>query len=200
MKTKNKFIKRKSGLPALTLFMTGFLLGNLTPNFLWKLEYHQKTITSLYLISTLADRGITGTDYLKEILRLRGSTYLLCAVCSFSVFGVPLAVAGTLFLGFQTGILLAVSILEFGFSGGLVGLGLLFPQYLLYFPITLLLLSWVYDLSLDIWKNKTAFPKGSGAYALKFLLGALAYTAGIFMECFLNPWFVTRILELTKIF
>lgn len=192
--------KRKSGFPALSLFMCGFLLGNLLPNFLWKAEYRQKTITSIYLINTFADRGISDKDYLMEILRMRGSCYILSAVCAYSVFGVPLAAAGSLLLGLQTGIILAMSVLEFGFAGGLVGASLLFPQYLFYIPTALLLMTWVYTLSLDIWKTKSAFPQKSGRYTLKFLLGAIACTAGILSECYINPWLVQQVLKLTKIF
>ncbi len=39
-----------------------------------------------------------------------------------------------LFLGIETGMILALSVLEFGIYGGVAGAGLLMPQYLVYIP------------------------------------------------------------------
>lgn len=196
---KNKF-KTKTGFPALILFMIGFLVGNLLPNLLWRLEWRQKTISSLYLINTFANKAISGREYLKEVLRYRGSFYLLSAVCGFSIFGAPLAVISTLLFGLQIGILLTMPILEFGFSGGLVGAGLLFPQYLIYIPVTLFLMTRVYNTSSEIWKSKAPYPKNPWHYTLSILAGAALYMLGILSECYLNPYLTQKVLELTKIF
>lgn len=102
-------------------------MGILLPNILWKLEWRQKTAASLYLIGAFAEKTASGYEYLGEVLKIRGSLYLLAAFCGISVFGVPLAVTGILLMGFQTGILLAMSVLEFGLQGGLIGAGLCFP-------------------------------------------------------------------------
>lgn len=196
--SRNKI--RKTGLPALVLFLCGFLAGTLVPNILWRMEWQQKTMASIYLICAFADRGVSGTEYLKEVLRMRGSVYFLCAVCGFSVFGAPLAVIGVFLLGTEIGALLAMSILQFGFAGGMLGIGLLFPQYLVYIPVTLAGLARVYDVSLGIWKNKGLFPRKVGGYTLEIFLGAVLYSGGILLECYVNPWIVEKILELTDFF
>lgn len=190
----------KRGFPGLILFLCGFLLGNLLPNVFWRMDLRRKTMSSLYLLGTFADKKISGTEYLKEILRMRGSVYFLCAVCGFSVFGVPLAVVGTILFGMGMGTLLAMSVLEFGFQGGMVGLALLFPQYLLYVPITLHLMDWVYELSMDSWRSKGLFPGKIGSYGITVLLGAGGYLGGILLECYVNPRVIEKIIELLKIF
>lgn len=56
-------------------------------------------------------------EYLKEILKYRGVFYLLNIICGFSVFGAPLAVITLLGSGLYAGMIMTVSILEFGFAG-----------------------------------------------------------------------------------
>lgn len=192
--------RERGKFPGVILVLCGFLAGNILPDVLWKLKWQQKTMASVYLISTFIHQGVSGTEYLKEILKFRGSIYILTALCGFSVFGVPLAVAEALLLGVKTGTLMSMSVLQFGFAGGLVGLGLLMPQYLIYVPVTLFLLNKVWELSYGIWKNKGLFPEKCGWYLITIFWGALIYSVGILMECYLNPWITEKILNFVKIF
>lgn len=73
-------------------------------------------------------------------------------LCGFTIFGVPLTVAYMLFLGMETGMILALSVLEFGIYGGVAGAGLLMPQYLVYIPAYFYLAGIVYRQSYGIWK------------------------------------------------
>ena len=191
---------RKKGFPGLVLFLGGFLLGNLIPNILWKMEWQQKTIASVYLLEIFVDRGISGREYMLELLRMRGSYYILCTICGCSVFGVPVAVAGTILFGAELGSLFAMSVLSFGLSGGLVWIGLLLPQYLIYVPVTLCFMSWIFELSFGIWKNRGIFPEKAGRFAGKVILGALIYMGGIFLECYVNPWVAEKILGFADLF
>ena len=115
--------------PALILFLLGFLAGNLIPNIIWKAKWQQKTWASVYFLSTFAGKNTGNIEYLKEILKYRGVFYLLNIICGFSVFGAPLAVITLLGSGLYAGMIMTVSILEFGFAGGVIGMGLLLPQY-----------------------------------------------------------------------
>ena len=126
--------------PALILFLLGFLAGNLIPNIIWKAKWQQKTWASVYFLSTFAGKNTGNIEYLKEILKYRGVFYLLNIICGFSVFGAPLAVITLLGSGLYAGMIMTVSILEFGFAGGVIGMGLLLPQYLFYIPV------WLYSM------------------------------------------------------
>ena len=125
---------RRGSLPVYWLFFFGFLAGVVIPNVMWKYEWHQKTAASLYLLAAFADNSLDKGEYFLQVLKMRGSVFLISALCGVSVFGAPLAVMGILYMGVRTGLLLTMSILQFGLQGGIVGLGALFPQYLLYFP------------------------------------------------------------------
>lgn len=200
MKNKQSRSIRKGVFPIRTVFLCGFLVGNLIPNLMWKLKWRQKTLASIYLLAVFADKNVSDMAYLLDILKIRGGYYILCAICGFSVFGVPLAVAAPFIFGAEIGALLAMSVLEFGLSGGLVGVGLLFPQYAVYIPVYLLLFGWIYEISYGVWKNRGLFPQKIGRYMVRVGVGAIVYTAGILMEWWCNPWVVDRILDLLKIF
>lgn len=197
---KRRDIYRKGRLPAGMIFLGGFLLGSILPNILWRMEWNQKTASSLYLIGAFADKTSSDHGYLLQVLKMRGSMYLLGAFCGVSVFGVPLAVIGILITGIQTGILLAMSVLQFGLQGGLIGAGLLFPQYLIYLPCLFYLMKLVYSQSLDIWRSHGLFPAKVSDYIFRVLLCGAVYLAGIFLEAYCNPVVVDILIKSLKIF
>ncbi len=119
---------RRGSLPVYWLFFFGFLAGVVIPNVMWKYEWHQKTAASLYLLAVFADNSLDKGEYFLQVLKMRGSVFLISALCGVSVFGAPLAVMGILYMGVRTGLLLTMSILQFGLQGGIVGLGALFPR------------------------------------------------------------------------
>lgn len=192
-------MKGKRKFPALILFLLGFLAGNLIPNIIWKVKWQQRTWASIYFLSTFAGKDISGMDYLTEILKYRGSFYLLNVICGFSVFGAPLAVVTLLGSGLYTGIIMAVSILEFGFAGGVIGMGLLLPQYLFYIPVWLYATEQEWTMSTQIWRNKGIMSGNTGIYLRKMGTAFAGYLLGILIECFANPWIINRILEYIKI-
>ena len=145
-------MKRKRKFPVLLLFFLGFLAGNLIPNIIWKIKWQQKTWASIYFLSTFAGKDISGIEYLKEIMKYRGCFYLLNVICGFSVFGEPLSVITLIASGLYTGIIMSASILEFGFAGGVIGMGLLLPQYLFYIPV------WLYSMEQE-WIMSSEFHK-----------------------------------------
>ena len=197
---KTGILKRHDGdFPALILLLTGFLVGNLIPNLLWKTQWQQDTLAAVYLLGELTDREMDRGLYLAEILRMRGGYFALIVLSGFSVFGVPAAVIGMLLLGAECGILMSLCILEFGFSGGLIGAALLFPQYAAYIPAWSFMMRLVYEQSLGIWKNKGILPRKLGRYALGAGVFVLLMIPGIFLECYVNPWIVKKILDITNI-
>lgn len=191
---------KKRKFPSGILFLSAFLAGNLLPNVFWKLKWQQKTIASVYFLSIFTNKGITGIEYLKELLRCRGFLFVLTVLCGFSVFGAPLAVLEVIAMGIYTGAILSVSILEFGFVGGFVGMAFLLPQYLFYIPVVLYTTEQVWKVSIGIWKNRGLFPQKIGRYLLRVSPMMLIYALGILSECYINPWIVEKMLSYIKFF
>lgn len=186
--------------PAEILFLTGFLVGNIIPNLIWKMEWKQKTLASFYLIRNFAGKDISGGAYLLEVLRHRGVLFLFLFFCGFTIFGVPLSVAYMLILGMETGLILTLSVLEFGIYGGVAGAGLLIPQYVIYIPVYFYLAGLVYRQSYDIWKNYGLVPQKSRLYIRQGMTAFLVYTGGILAESFLNPWILEKVVKGLKFF
>ena len=186
MEKRNESRKWKTAgrFPAEILFLTGFLVGNIIPNLIWKMEWKQKTLASFYLIRNFAGKDISGGAYLLEVLRHRGVLFLFLFFCGFTIFGVPLSVAYMLILGMETGLILTLSVLEFGIYGGVAGAGLLIPQYVIY----------------DIWKNYGLVPQKSRLYIRQGMTAFLVYTGGILAESFLNPWILEKVVKGLKFF
>ena len=126
--------------------------------------------------------------------------FFLLFLCGFTIFGVPLTVAYMLFLGMETGMILALSVLEFGIYGSVAGAGLLMPQYLIYIPAYFYLAGIVYRQSYGIWKNYGLVPQKSGAYFRQGITAFLLYTGGILAESFLNPCIVEKVIKGLKFF
>lgn len=186
--------------PARLLFLAGFLLGALLPNAFWRLEWRQKTLVSLYLLELFGERARGSLEYFILILRMRGSVFLLAALCGITVFGVPLAVLGMLCCGMIPGMLLAMSILQFGMAGGAVGLGLLLPQYLIYLPAACTLLNLVYRESLEIWRGHGILPRRLSGYGAGVCVLAAVCAAGMLAEAYLNPLLIRFLFDRLDIF
>ena len=152
----------------------------------------------MYLLRSFAAGSEAGVEYFLQVLGMRGSVYLLGAACGISVFGVPSAVAGSMYLGIKIGLLLTMSVLQFGFQGGMVGVGLLFPQYLLYIPCIFYLYRQSYEQSMRIWKNRGMLTGGVSRYFLRVFLCGILYLGGMITEAYCNPfileWLVKKVL------
>lgn len=182
------------------LFFAGFILGVLIPNVIWKLQWHEKTAASLYLLENFTGRMTEGRDYLLYVTQFRGGYFLIPALCGISVFGVPLAVTGMLLCGLEIGMMLTLSILQFGLPGGFLGVGLLFPQYLLYLPALVFLFAAVYGESMEIWNNRGLLHERMYQYGIQIVLAGMLYAGGIFLEVYANPWVLDKLIKNLEIF
>jgi len=198
---KSRFkIRKKREFPFGILLLGGFLLGSMLPNLLWRAQWRQNTAASLYLLFCFADRSVSGVEYFLEVLRIRGGFALLCVLCGVTVFGVPLSFLAVILTGLEIGTLLTMSVLQFGIAGGVVGVGLLFPQFVVYLPSCMGLMEMVYKESSGVWKNQGLFPEKTTAYFLRCLLLVAVYLMGILLEVMLNPFVVEKLMEYIKIF
>jgi stage II sporulation protein M len=191
---------KKGNLPVYGLFLIGFLAGVILPNLAWKYDWSQKTAASIYLLTSFADKNLEKQKYMLHVLRLRGSQFLIPAFCGLSVFGITFSVVEIVLIGFQTGFLMTASILQFGLQGGIIGIGAMFPQYILYFPCYFYLMKMVYEQSAEIWKNHGLFPTEISRYFVKILLCGVLYAGGIVLEIWCNPPVMEILMKSLNIF
>lgn len=191
---------KKTYFPAVWIYSGSFLLGILIPNIIWKTAWNQKAAASIYLLSIFAGKDLEDQKYFIQVLKMRASIFILAALCGITVFGVVIAIAGLLGSGLLLGLVLTMSVLEFGIPGCAVGIGLVFPQYIFYIPCMLLLFTEIYRQSLETWKNQGRMSADITGYTGRILLCGLGYSLGILLEIYCNPKVMEFLMKNISIF
>lgn len=191
---------KKTYFPAVWIYSGSFLLGILIPNIIWKTAWNQKAAASIYLLSIFAGKDLEDQKYFIQVLKMRASIFILAALCGITVFGVVIAIAGLLGSGLLLGMVLTMSVLEFGLPGCAVGIGLVFPQYIFYIPCMLLLFTEIYRQSLETWKNQGRMSADITGYTGRILLCGLGYSLGILLEIYCNPKVMEFLMKNISIF
>lgn len=191
---------KKTYFPAVWIYSGSFLLGILIPNIIWKTAWNQKAAASIYLLSIFAGKDLEEQEYFIQVLKMRASIFVLAALCGITVFGVVIAIAGLLGSGLLLGMVLTMSVLEFGIPGCAVGIGLVFPQYIFYIPCMLLLFTEIYRQSLETWKNQGRMAADITGYTGRILLCGLGYSLGILLEIYCNPRVMEFLMKNISIF
>ncbi len=191
---------KKTYFPAVWIYSGSFLLGILIPNIIWKTAWNQKAAASIYLLSIFAGKDLEDQKYFIQVLKMRASIFILAALCGITVFGVVIAIAGLLGSGLLLGMVLTMSVLEFGIPGCAVGIGLVFPQYIFYIPCMLLLFTEIYRQSLETWKNQGRMSADITGYTGRILLCGLGYSLGILLEIYCNPKVMEFLMKNISIF
>lgn len=191
---------KKTYFPAVWIYSGSFLLGILIPNIIWKTAWNQKAAASIYLLSIFTGKDLEDQEYFIQVLKMRASIFILAALCGITVFGVVIAIVGLLGSGFLLGMVLTMSVLEFGIPGCAVGIGLVFPQYIFYIPCMLLLFTEIYRQSLETWKNQGRMSADITGYTGRILLCGLGYSLGILLEIYCNPKVMEFLMKNISIF
>ena len=191
---------KKTYFPAVWIYSGSFLLGILIPNIIWKTAWNQKAAASIYLLSIFAGKDLEDQKYFLQVLKMRASIFILAALCGITVFGVVIAIVGLLGSGLLLGMVLTMSVLEFGIPGCAVGIGLVFPQYIFYIPCMLLLFTEIYRQSLETWKNQGRMSADITGYTGRILLCGLGYSLGILLEIYCNPKVMEFLMKNISIF
>lgn len=191
---------KKTYFPAVWIYSGSFLLGILIPNIIWKTAWNQKAAASIYLLSIFAGKDLEDQEYFIQVLKMRASIFILAALCGITVFGVVIAIVGLLGSGLLLGMVLTMSVLEFGIPGCAVGIGLVFPQYIFYIPCMLLLFTEIYRQSLETWKNQGRMSADITGYTGRILLCGLGYSLGILLEIYCNPKVMEFLMKNINIF
>lgn len=177
------------------LFMLGFLIGVLLPNFMWRRNLPQIRSTLLYLLADF-HRGSPGeTAVLSQVWKTRGAYILLWLLSGFSIFGIPLSLVTIIWMGFFVGAFLTLYILQFGVMGGLLGMASLLPQYGMYVPVSIISASYICSASLYCWKNKWMTKQAMVKYGIFTVVFLFFQGIGMLLESYINPQILQWLLS-----
>jgi hypothetical protein len=148
-------------------------------------------------IQTWADIGVI---FLLFALGLEFSFKKIVKVGGVAIIAACTIIFCMILLGIGMGMLMTMSILQFGFHGGLIGIGLMFPQFIIYVPCFFAVSKNVYEYSMRIWKNHSSFSGQVSTYIVKMLICAVVLCAGILSEVYCNPVIMKILIQNLKIF
>ncbi|HIV34493.1 MAG TPA: stage II sporulation protein M [Candidatus Blautia intestinigallinarum] len=184
----------------LILFWTAFGAGALGINIFWEAIPGQGNLLGMFILFQSARRELAQAEYFFYVLRHHGSWLFICLLAGFSPWGVPVAVFSTAALGILVGVILTLSILQFGILGIFCGAALLFPQFLCYIPSVIFLMSILAQRS-GRFVKKDGRNKKDSLLRQKMFWGSLClYLGGMILESFVNPFVLDFVLSHVKIF
>ena len=135
------------------------------------------------------------------VLRKRIGRLVILAVLSTTYLGLAACVGATFWYGMSAGAFLTALALRYGVKGVLLAVISIFPQYLVYIPAVLFLLSWCETLFKGIYGRGGGTPDmDDRSFLLKkagqLAVILLAVTAGCLLEGYLNPYLLLGYLKI----
>ncbi len=195
MKEKKRFSWEFTPGFFLILFWAAFGAGVLGMNLLWEACFQQGSLMGLFLLFRSVRGDWEPGKYFWYVLKYRCGWLLVCMLASSSVWGLLVSFLSVALPGFLLGMLVTLSILEFGILGLAGGAALVFPQILCYFPAVIWLMSGLARKSSGYLKKNGRFSKSPGTDR-RFLTGCIfLYLAGVLLESFVNPMVLEFVLS-----
>lgn len=180
------------------LFCIGFLLGIVVGNFFIPEAGGEAGIMSAYFLDKFEYMEIEYSSLFVYILERRMKIYWILTILGITGAGCIAAWGYTTWLGISTGAFLSICILRMGIMGILVGVVSLFPHYLIYVPIYILLI-WRVGENAEMIKNnsmKNEKKKVICKYFIIMALASLVLLVGVILESNVNPYLMKKILKL----
>ena len=196
-KTGEKSEVMKFVWPAVLLFFT---VGIIAANIMNRQQIDGYNIWSTYFVDKFKYSSIRPLELFYYILEERFPVLILLFLFAISNWG---KLAGTIFLSWQSftaGFLMTAAVIAYGAKGILLMGAAVFPQYLIYFPIYI---AYIYLAAFLRGKHKAdgGISKAAGKkeYILflsicLFMVGL--YITGIFLESYVNPYLLKKILKI----
>ncbi len=179
----------------LTLILfAGLVIGMLTANLFFRDYLEQVDMMISVFSQKYQYTDIDGAGLLFYLMRVRLPVFLFLAIAGRTRWGGLCTLFYTMWIGFSGGMLLAMASIRQGFSGILLILASMLPQYLVYIPGLLLLFYGVFTMA----SGKKGGAAGSGKnrkYLLIFAIAFFLFLIGLILEAYVNPIFVKRILK-----
>ena len=188
-----------SRIPALQLFVVGFLFGIFVMNIGESILLDKTGLFDEDVLYQMKYMTVDNNALFCYVLRKRLMTVLILAVLSTTYLGLVICVGTALWYGAAAGGLLAVMVLRYGMKGILLAAASLFPHYLIYFPAIFTLLAWGESVYGSIYHRiGTETEKNILIKKMGQLAAVIGMTvAGCALEGYVNP---AVFLSLLKIF
>ncbi|MGN1148341.1 MAG: stage II sporulation protein M [Lachnospiraceae bacterium] len=199
--------EKKSHLLA-GLVAVGFIIGLFLMNMGKKALLGDTGILNEYMLYEMKYSDVDSNAFFGYVLQKRLGAALLLAVLSTTWLGLAATWTCAAWMGVSFGMLVMAAMLRYGAKGILLILVGVFPQVLVYFPASLLLLQWSYEFCTAMYfpnrASKGAFTGGETVgksflirkKILQFLLLLGVVIIGCALESYVNPKLVLNLLKI----
>lgn len=177
-----------------------FVAGIFMANLMGREAVSNAGILNDYFVEKFQYTEINGESMFFYVIGERVPMLLLLLLLAFTSLGIISGILMLTWQGFSIGFMLSTAIAKYGGKGILLVLGGMFPQYLFYFPVYLLYCCLALCLRQKLYgegkerSGERRYIYGAGLAATVGLL--LVYVAGIFLESYLNPIILKKILKI----
>lgn len=185
------------------LLLAAFVGGILMSNFMGREKTADIGILNNYFMEKFKYAGINGENLFFYIFGERAPFLVLLLLLCFSSLGIAAGMAVLAWQSFSIGFMLSTSVAKYGAKGILLILGGMFPQYMIYLPVYAVCLGF----SVFFRKRISGCGKNTGAIEREYIrlygtgiglsvLLLLIFIGGIFLESYVNPVILKKILKI----
>lgn len=177
------------------IFMV-FLCGVICANVLGIASGRELGAMNEYFINRYMYANIQGRELFPFLFYKRVPEFFLLLFLSVGLYGTFIVDGYICYLGFSVGFLSVISIMNCGIKGIFLMFGFFLPQWFLYAPA---LGFWRYGLLHYKGSRKEPLPgekKRGVAFAAAWMIAGILLLLGIFMESYVNPFFLQKIVRM----
>lgn len=180
------------------LFFLAFLCGVICANVLGIASGRELGAMNEYFMNRYMYADIQGRELFLYLFYERVPEFFMLLVLSVGIYGTLVIDGYVSCLCFSVGFLSVISIMNYGMKGVLLMAGFFLPQWLLY---VMVLAVWYYGLRSYKRQKKEYLPekrrKRRGVqYAVYFGAAFFLLCGGLFMESYVNPFLLQKIIRL----
>ena len=183
-----------------TLFFAVFLCGVISANVLGIASGREFGAINEYFINRYLYADICGRELFLYLFYERVPKFFLLLFLSIGIYGTWIINGYICYLGFSTGFLAVITIMNYGIKGVLLMMGFFLPQWIFYVPVIA-----IWYLGLERYKGirtecVSVERRGNDPirYLILFVIGAVLFLLGIFMESYVNPFLLQKISRVLK--
>ena len=182
------------------LFCVGLVIGIFVLNIGKRLLVENTTLLDEYTLYQMKYMTVDCNALFWYVFRRRIFALLIVLILSTTYLGLVICRGAVIWYGFSAGIFLATLIIRYGLKGILLAGVSIFPQYILYVPAMIMLLSWCEVLFRGIYcrngEEVVENKKTAMARAGKVFLIIVVMAVGCLLESYVNPYILQGFLKI----
>lgn len=184
------------------VMLLAFVVGVIVANAMGREQIAGAGVLNDYFVEKYKYAGINKESLFCYIIEERMPMVLVLFILSFSSFGGIIGVLNLGWIGFSVGFMLAAAMAKYGGKGMLLVVIGMFPQYIIYIFVYVGYCRLAFFLGKGMQRAVSvgSFSKEQvRTYGMFLLIGAallLLFVTGIFLESYLNPIFLKKIVKI----